>query len=185
MKEYQLPTSLTIGEVVYEIRSDFRAALDILCAMNDANLDDEEKATVLLGILYPAYETIPPEHLEEALRKGVEFLDCGQKDDGKRHPRLIDWEQDAPLIVPAVNKVAHGEVRAMPYLHWWTFFAFFMEVDESQLSSVIHIRQKKAKHKKLEKWEQEFYRENKKLIDFKLKESEEEKREKQSIMKWL
>ena len=98
---------------------------------------------------------------------------------------MIDWEQDAPIIVPAVNSVAHTEVRSVEYMHWWTFWGYFMEVGESLLSSVLNIRDKKAKHKKLEKYEQEFYRENKELIDFKRRETEEEKAARESIEKWL
>ena len=87
----------------------------------------------------------------------------------------MDWDQDADIIIPAINRVAGtGDVRAMPYLHWWTFLGYYMEIGESLFSNIVQIRQKKAKRKKLEKWEQEFYRENKKLIDIKAKLSEEE-----------
>lgn len=185
MRGYSLPTSLTVGEVDYPIRSDFRAVLDIIEAASDPELDDAHRAEVLLRILYEDPEAIPPERMEEALIKANEFIDCGQVDDGKPHPRLIDWEQDAPLILPAINGVSHCEIRSLPYLHWWTFFGYFMEVGESQLASVLHIRQKKAKRKKLEKHEQEFYRENKHLIDLREKISDEEKVKKESMMKWL
>ena len=77
----------------------------------------------------------------------------------------MDWEQDAPHIIPAVNKVLGGEVRSMRELHWWTFLSAYMEIGQSLFSSVLSVRQKKAKHKKLEKDEEEFYRENKALID--------------------
>ena len=49
----------------------------------------------------------------------------------------MDWDQDAPLIVPAINKVLGGEVRAMPYLHWWTFVGAYMEIGEGVFSSVL------------------------------------------------
>ena len=89
----------------------------------------------------------------------------------------MDWEQDAPLIVPAVNKVLGGEIRSMPYLHWWTFLGAYMSIGESLFSEVISIRRKKAKGKKLEKHEQEFYRDNKSLVNMKQRYSEEEQAE--------
>ena len=49
-----------------------------------------------------------------------------------------------------------------------------MEIGESLYSTVIDIRQKKQKNKKLEKWEEEFYRENKSIVDLKEKYTEEE-----------
>lgn len=185
MTGYDLPTSVCGGGTEYPIRTDFRAVLDVLCAMNDPELGEREKSIVLVQIMFPDWQNIPFEHLQECCKKACEFIDCGNRDDGKPHPKMIDWEQDAPIIVPAVNSVAHAEVRSVPYLHWWTFWGYFMEVGESLLSSVLNIRDKKAKHKKLEKWEQEFYRENKEIIDFKRKETAEEKAARESIEKWL
>ena len=170
MSAYELPTSLVIGGVGYSIRSDYRAVLDILIALNDNELDERDKSYVMLKIMYEKCEEIPPEHWEEALQKASEFIDCGQRDDGKKHPKTVDWEQDANIIIPAVNKVAHTEIRAVPYMHWWTFMSYYMEIGESLFASVINIRLKKNKGKKLEKHEQEFYKENKAIIDFEQKE---------------
>lgn len=179
MNPYELPTSLTVGGVEYSIRSDYRAVLDILIALNDPELDEQDKAMVMLMIMYEDYQSIPSAHLQEALEKATDFIDCGCKDDGKRHPKTVDWEQDASIIIPAVNKVAHTEIRAVQYMHWWTFFSYYMEIGESLFSSVLNIRVKKNKGKKLEKWEQEFYKENKSIIDFeqKAQRSEAEKDE--------
>ena len=185
MTGYTLPTSVCVSGTEYPIRTDFRAVLDVLCAMNDPELDGRGKSIVLIQIMFPDWQEIPPEHLEECCKQVCEFIDCGNRDDGKPRPKMIDWEQDAPLIVPAVNSVAHTEVRSVEYMHWWTFWGYFMSVGESLLSSVLDIRQKKAKHKKLEKYEQEFYRENRELIDFKRKETAEEKAARESIEKWL
>ena len=185
MSAYDLPTSLIIGEVAYPIRYNWRAVLDVLAACSDPDLDEQGKAYCLLRIFYPTLEEIPTELLAEACAKACEFIDCGQKDDGKPKPKMIDWEQDAAIIIPEINKVAGKEVRLDPGIHWWTFFGWFMGIGEGTLASVIHIRQKKAKRKKLEKWEQEFYNANKALIDMKAPETEEIKREKDSLSKWL
>ena len=44
--------------------------------------------------------------------------------------------------------------------------SYFMEIGDSLFSSVVSYRKKRAEHKKIEKWEKEFYNENKDLIDF-------------------
>ena len=177
MNSWKLPTSLKIGGVDYPIRTDFRDVLTILRAFNDPDLPDWAKTQVMLQILYPDHEQIPGSDIKEACEQAVLFIDAGrepEKEDRKR-PVLMDWDQDADIIIPAINRVAGtGDVRAMPYLHWWTFLGYYMEIGESLFSNIVQIRQKKAKRKKLEKWEQEFYRENKKLIDIKAKLSEEE-----------
>lgn len=178
MNAYELPTSLNIGGVDFNIRTDYRAILDILIAMNDKELEDWEKTLVMLEILFEDCESLPQDNLEEVVKKAIEFIDCGQVDDGKNSPKLVDWEQDAGLIIPAVNKVAHVEIRSIPYMHWWTFFAYFMEIGESLFSNVVTYRSNRAKHKKIEQWEKDFYKDNKNLIDFKserIERSEEEK----------
>lgn len=185
MNAYELPESLLVNGKEYSIRSDFRAVLDILIAMNDPELDGTHKTMVMIQILYPEWKTIPPEDIGEAARMACKFIDCGESDEGKKKPKLIDWEQDAAIIVPAVNSVAHMDVRAVRNLHWWTFWAYFMEIGESVFSSVVSIRSKKAKGKKLEKWEQDYYKENRDMIDFRTKKTAEEEQLQEYFSKWL
>ena len=185
MSAYDLPTSLTIGEVEYRIRYNWRAILDVLIACADPELDDEEKTICMLQIFYPDWQTIPEEHLSEACKKACAFIDCGQRDDGTPRPRMIDWEQDGPIIIPEINKVAGREVRSTPDVHWWTFFGWFMGIGDGLLSSVLQIRGLKAKGKKLEKWQQEFYRENKAIVDLRKPETREIREEKDNILKYL
>ena len=183
MNVWSFPASLDIGGVEYEIRTDYRVILDLLMALNDPELNDSDnkvsaymQSRVILEIMFPDCDNIPQEHIQEALDKVAEFIDMGIGDDSKK-PKTMDWEQDAPIIIPAINKVLNKEIRAEKYMHWWTFLGAYMEIGEGLFSNIIHIRQKKAKGKKLEKWEQDFYKENKSLIDFQHKEkrSNEEK----------
>lgn len=169
---WNLPYSLDISGQEYEIRTDFRAILDILSVFNAPDLTDAEKAEFVIEVLYHP-DTPPVEHLQEAFDKAIWFLDCSMKhDDTKPKPRTMDWEQDAPIIFPAINKVAGREVRGRDEIHWWTFYGWFMEIEEGLFSQVLSIRQKKAKGKKLEKWETEFLKENKSLIALEKKESD-------------
>lgn len=162
MISYYLPESLKVGGVEYEIREDYRCALDILSALGDESMTDEQKTQSVIEILY--WPIIPPEeHLQEAFEKAVWFLDCGIEHDDTSKPRTMDWEQDAAIIFPAVNKVAGFDTRKPVLTHWWTFYGWFMEIDDGLFSQVLAIRQKKAKGKKLDKWELEFLRENEKL----------------------
>ena len=181
---WEFPTSLNIGGVDYEIRTDYRAVLDLLAALNDPELTDADpqiaaymQCRVVLEIMFPACDDIPAEHVQEAMDKVVEFIDMGMPDGSSKRPKTMDWEQDAPIIIPAINKVLNCEIRAQKYMHWWTFLGAYMEIGEGLFSNVVHIRQKKAKGAKLEKWEQDFYKANKSLIDFQQKDqrSKEEK----------
>lgn len=180
---WEFPTSLNIGGIDYAIRTDYRAVLDLFAALNDPECfgETEEEtnlihANIILRIMFPNCGNIPAEHIQEALDKVAEFMDMGISEDRKK-PKTMDWEQDAPILIPAINKVLNTEIRAQKHIHWWTFMGAYMEIGESLFSNIIHIRQKKQKGKKLEKWEQDFYNENKSLIDFKQKDqrSNEEK----------
>ena len=172
---WEFPTSLNIGGTDHEIRTDYRAVLDLLTALNDSELTDSDqqieaymKSRVILEIMFPKCDDIPAEHIQEALDKVVEFIDMGITEDSKK-PKTMDWEQDAPILIPAINKVLNCEIRAEKYIHWWTFLGAYMGIGESLFSNIVSIRQKKAKGKKLDKWEMEFYKENKSLIEFKQK----------------
>lgn len=170
-----LPTALEIGGKEYAIHSDFRVILRIYSAFADPKLDEREKCYVCLKCLYA--EDIPREHLQEAVNKAYWFVGGGDVPQESVQPaKTIDWEQDESIIFPAVNKAAGFETRTVKYLHWWTFLGYFNEIGEGLFSSVIGIRQKLNKDKKLEKYEQEFYRNHRNMIDLKRKLSAEEQR---------
>lgn len=177
-----LPDTLNVGGEDYKICTDYKIALLIFEAFNDPDLSEAEKGAVMLESLYEDFTQIPPEYLEEAMRKAALYLDGVQEDGGTidvesknaNEPVLISWEQDEKMIFAAVNKVAGCEVRALPALHWWSFLGYFSEMGECLLNTVISIRRKKAKHKPLEKWEKEFYKNNRDIIDIKKKYSASE-----------
>ena len=89
------------------------------------------------------------------------------------------------MIVADVNKVAGTEIRALPFLHWWTFVSYFNAIGEGQLSTLVSIREKLRKGKKLEKREQEYYRKNKDKVDLKKRYSAEELAEQERLKKLL
>lgn len=57
------------------------------------------------------------------------------------------------------------------------FYGYFSEIEEGLFSTVLNIRSKRNQGKKLDKVEQEYYRNNKELIDLKEKYTDEEKAE--------
>lgn len=161
-----LPLALDVGGRSYPVRADFRSVLRIIAAFNDPELTDEEKVYVCLRQLYKGFSQIPPEHYAEAYKQAVWFINCGQEPSERSSPRVVDWEKDEQLIFPAVNKVAGQEVRAAQFMHWWTFMGCFQSIDrEDTYGYVLMLRQKKAKGKQLEKWEQEFWNNNRELCD--------------------
>ena len=164
---YVLPMTLNVGGIEYEIRSDYRAVLDICAALNDPELDDIEKRALAVAILYPNWDKIPAKDSNAALTACFDFIACGEKNTGNKNPKLMDWEQDFRFIAPAINRVLGQEIRAVTYLHWWTFVSAYYEIGDCLFARIVGIRDKKAHGKRLDKSEQEWYRKNREIIDFK------------------
>lgn len=173
---YELPKSLEVCGIDYEIRSDFRAVLDICTALSDVELTDQEKAIVTLSILYPDFENMPLEHYAEALKRCFWFINCGgDEDQTRKAPKLMDWEQDFQYIVAPVNRVVGTEIRALEYLHWWSFISAYYEIGDCTFAMIVRIRDKKARGKTLDKQEREWYQQNRQKVDFKQTFSQAEK----------
>lgn len=186
MSPWTLPESVEIAGRTYEIRSDYRAIIDILIALDDEELDETEKAQVVLGIFYKNSENISPAHAQEAVESALQFIDFMNTGEEEKNPvKLMDWKKDADIIIPAINKVAGREIRTVDHMHWWTFMGMYMEIGESLFSQVLSIRQKKQKKKKLEKWESEFYRKNKALIDLEVRKEARNKGEQDALRSLL
>lgn len=169
-----LPTSVEIAGTEYAIRSDYRAALDICAALSDIEMTEDERVYVALYIFYEDFDSIPQENIVEAYEQMRWFIDLGDEPDNRRMPKLVDWEQDFKYIVAPINRVVGTEVRALEYMHWWTFIAAYYEIGDCALAQIVRIRNKLARHETLDKQDRKWYRENKKLVDFKVTYTEAE-----------
>lgn len=161
----QLPQSLKVCGHDYEIRSDYRNILTIITAYNDGRLTDKEKAFICLYRVFKDVNSLPRsvEGYTAAIQAATDFIECRLSND-KPSPKVVNWQKDEQLIFPAINKVAGTEVRMLPYLHWWTFLGYFQAIDRDDLwGFILAVRQKQMKHKKLEKYEQEFLIANREL----------------------
>lgn len=166
---YELPITVKIGDVEYPIRNDgdYRMVLDCFVALQDPELESElERVLASLIIFYDDIESI-----EDALQLTDEevrlrsdamfdFFNCGQPEQESSSYKVMDWKQDEQLVISAINQVAGKEVRAEPYIHWWTFMGYYMGIGEGAFATVVSIRYKILKGKKLEKHEKEFKRDN-------------------------
>lgn len=153
--------------------------------MNSTDKKKPEKIAYMLVKLFPKWEELKPEQIPEAIEKACDFLDCGRKYDDSVKPKLVDWEQDAEIIVPAVNKSAGREIRENPNIHWWTFFGWYMNIEGGIFATVLRIRSKIAKNEKLENWEKKFVSDNSDLIILKNPDTDAIRQEKEDIKAWL
>lgn len=177
---YSLQTTVNAGGVELRIRDngDYRIVLDTFSVLEDIELDKTERIIAALCIFYEDFENADTvlnfPYIDEAVEGMFIFFNSGNDySDEKSSRKLIDWDKDEPIVCAAVNSVANKEIRLESYLHWWTFLSYYMSVGESVLSTVVSIRDKIVKGKKLEKWEREYKRDNPKYFKWNSKTAEE------------
>lgn len=163
---YEIPVSLTVNGTTRAIRNrgDYRIVLDCFSVLNDMELTRDERYYAALIIFYEDFNeladlSLGQDELTALIRAMFDFFNCGQPEKQTQNYKLIDWETDSQIICAAINKVAQTEIRSLPYLHWWTFMGYYLSIGESVLSTVVGIRDKIKRGKKLEKYERE-YRQN-------------------------
>lgn len=183
MSSWRLPTRLEVGGKAYPIHSDYRDILDILHRLNDASEPEFIRWRVALALFYEG--DLPRSDYPETMQKLADFLNCGQTLPRSPAPPLLDWEQDAPLIAADINKAAGCEVRALPYLHWWTFMAWFNSIGDGQLATLLRVRSKLRHGQKLQPWEQDYYRKNKAMVDLRPRLNPAEIAERQRLQRLL
>lgn len=171
MLEYELPTSVIFKDTVHPIRKDgdFRMVLDCFRLLQDTELEENERILACLTVFYDELDGVESVgqlgDIEEAVKQMFSFFNCGQESIGaKAEGKVIDWDKDAMMIISAINHVAGKEIRKEEYLHWWTFMSYYMAIGECALATVVNIRRKIIKGKKLEKFEQDYVNENPELF---------------------
>ncbi|MBO5543026.1 MAG: hypothetical protein J5949_00200 [Oscillospiraceae bacterium] len=156
----------------YAVRTDFRVILEILVMLRDPDLRDGDKAEALLRMFYVER----PTEADAAIEACYRFIQPHPVQQSA--PRsLVDWELDFDLMAAPVNHILGTECRALPYLHWHTFLAAWMEIGpETLFGQVLRIREKLRTGRKLEKAEQRFLRQNRSLVILPTRLSREEEK---------
>lgn len=175
---WSLPTSVEIDGVIHNIRNkcDFRVVLDVISALNDKGLDDESRIKCALFIFYDDVEKIT--NYQSAVDEMMKIINLGDisSEDEPQMPKVMDWEYDYNNIVPPINRVLGYSVRdENKYTHWWDFIGAYMEIGDCYFAQIISVRLKKAKGKKLDKIDEQFYREHKKEVDLPMNLTEDDK----------
>ena len=177
-----------LGGVRYAIRSDYRDVLELLRWLNgqaDPALDQSERWYVAMRLFYPEFAALPQSLWPDATQFLTEFLAAGRREQPRPGPALMDWQQDAPLIAAGISKAAGQDVRTLPYLHWWSFLAWFDAIGEGSFATVVAIRDKLRRGKRLENWELDYYRTHRAVVELRGVESAEEQAEKRRLLALL
>lgn len=179
---WNLPISTTIDGETYHITNDcdYRVVLDVIETLNDMDLDDDVRVIVALLQFYAELtrdNVTKCPHLEQLVNEMYKIISAGTEEKTNvNRPALMDWGHDMPILAPSISRVLGYSVRdASKYTHWLDFVGAYQEIGESVFSTVISIRDKRAKGKKLEKWELDFFREHSNMVTLPQKMTTEER----------
>ena len=175
---YSLPYAVEIDGESYKIRNncDYKVILDVIEALNDQELTEEEQLKCALYVFY-GDEINRIKNFDEALKQMFIVINGGIEEQKSQNnePKLMDWHKDFSLIAPPINRVLGYDFRTPEkFTHWWTLIGAYGEIGDCSFANIVSIRSKRAKRKPLEKWEREFYEKNKELIDLPQNLSKEE-----------
>lgn len=178
---YDLPTAVKIDGEEFHIRNDcdYRVVLDCIEALNDKDLTQKEAIQCALFMFYENSYLI--KDINTAIMEMFRIINNGEIEQGEQAQAsgsnlpLMDWKHDFKLIAPAVSRILGYDIRTQgKYTHWWTFLGAYQEIGDCTFSFVMSIRNKLRKGKKLEEYEREFYRDNKKIVDLPINLSDEQ-----------
>lgn len=162
MEMYEkLPRFVIINNEEFKINTDFRIFIEFETEMQGK--DTKKAITKCLMKFYPAFFKInTKEMMEEAIKKFLWFYQCGNtqeeetKNNGKgQNLRLYDYKIDRMYIYSAFYQM--GVDLSKKRLHWWTFRALFLGLDNNcKFCKIMSYRAYNGKDKDIlelkEKW---------------------------------
>lgn len=160
----KLPTKIRVNDNIYDINYDYRTIINILLAFEDTELTKDEQMYIMLKNLYK--QEIPENDIEEALKKGIKFIDGGVVEENKANEkRIYSFKKDGNYIFSGINQTHHIDLTEKTNLHWWVFLSLFMDMSaDCTFGELVYYRKRKNENK-LTKEEKEQYRKIKKLVD--------------------
>ena len=167
--------SVEIDGKEYAIRNkcDYRVVLDVIDALNDDELEMENRIQCALFIFYEDLSGC--DNIQLAIDEMTRIISLGEEKEQDNKPQIMNWQHDFRHIAPPISRVLGYSVRdENNYTHWYDFVGAYQEIGECFWANIVSVRSKRMKGKTLDKWEREFYNENRKLIDLPHKLTDEE-----------
>lgn len=170
----KFPTKIKVNNKILNINSDFRNCIKIIEAFEDDELFDEEKYLILIKRLY--IDEVENEDLEEAIRKGIKFLDLGEENESSEEnvKRLYSFSKDDSYIYTGIRQSHNIDLNSIEYLHWWNFVYLFLDIGQDCMFNQLVYYRKRKSEGKLTKDEKKIYISMRKILDLDYEEDNEE-----------
>lgn len=162
----KFPTKIRINDKIHEVNADFRNCLKIIAAFEDDDLSIRDKYEIMIRRLYKFYKDIPAEDIGTAIKRGIQFLDCGEEPQDKSTPkRVYSFEKDGKFIYSAIKQTHQIDLEQVDFLHWWKFVFLFSDINsDCAFANMVHLRDKRNRGK-LSKEERAIYNRSREILD--------------------
>lgn len=170
----KFPTKIKVNNKILNINSDFRNCIKIIEAFEDEDLLDEEKYLILIKRLY--IDEVEDEDLQEAIIKGIKFLDLGEenKNNEENVKRLYSFTKDDNYIYTGIRQSHNIDLNSIEYLHWWNFVYLFLDIGQDCMFNQLVYYRKRKNEGKLTKEERKVYISMRKILDLNYDEDDDE-----------
>lgn len=115
--------------------------MKIILAFEDAELTPQEKQSILLSNLYG----IVPDNIQTAFAKASWFLNGGKENEEETSEalsRVYSCSKDANFIFSAFRQTHNVDLETVQ-MHWWKFFALFMDLgQDTTFCQLIGLRKR-------------------------------------------
>ncbi len=170
----KFPTKINVNNKVLRINSDFRNCIKIIEAFEDDDLFNEEKYLILIRRLY--IDEVKEEDLEQAIIKGIKFLDLGEENENNEEnvKRLYSFSKDDSYIYTGIRQSHNIDLNSIEYLHWWNFVYLFLDIGQDCMFNQLVYYRKRKNEGKLTKDEKKVYISMRKILDLDYEGDDEE-----------
>ena len=124
----------------YLIRTSFRIGIQICLCLDDPDYTDEEKAGIVLDLLYGAGVPHDPDVAVDGLKWFMSGGSSAKKNGSASDKKVFYWDFDSSRIYSSF-KQTYGIDLAKHDMHWFEFTSLMGSLDkDSALSKAIEIR---------------------------------------------
>ena len=174
----QLPESVFIGNVEFEVNTNFRICILFELLMQDDEVPDSDKLDLAIDLFFEEV----PEDLEAAIEFILWFYKCGvtdnqengKKGNSNKKQAIYSFEHDSDYIYAAFLD-QYGIDLNSDALHWWQFRALFKGLkSDNEIVKIMGYRAIEI-DSDMSKEQQKHYRELKAMYALPDNRTEEEK----------
>lgn len=153
----ELPNTVKIEGIEYEINSDFRTSILFELLMQDDEINEENKILQALNLYYPKI----PHNLEGAIERMLWFYRGGKEEEKEakesNNEQIYSYEHDDDYIYSAFWSQYKIDLQEIGYFHWWKFKALFKSLGEdNEIMKIMSYRSIKISSS-MSKEQKEYY----------------------------